>query len=587
MRFAIGIVTAIASAAISTVCHGVDLQPSFDPGTDSGLFVWRTWSGDWQLRVLAADATRRVAGVFETGQPVSAHQRLALESGDLVDVSEDHTVRFDVQINRATVDGLSFTAGTGGVCLRVDSIQPIYLGRDRVLAQSPVDLTENGACARRPAEQSALALTRSSQTEWRVRLAPAEGQSRFEGRLEFSEPVVSYVVDSLEGDDRVELPQPDRLELRLTAWGGHYDEVSFVMTESSRICLRSGSAREQVVSLAGKGQQPVAATTPVDLTNNGACGLPTDPFPPPTFGRKYHPGHYVVLTTLDDEVSMAESLVQGVVGFVQRYTWRQLEPSPGVYDFSAIEADLTTVSSFGTQLIAQIEDKSFEPRLPTPDYLQSRTLPNIPGGYSVVRWDPYVVTRYKALIAALGEHFDAHPRFEGIATTESAHGLDAEAMAATGYSAERYRDVLIDELVSASASLPRSRVFWFMNFLWGGNHYLGDIARVVAAHGVSMGGPDVLPDSVALNRHPYPFYHGAMGLMPLFGQVEPSCYHHPHADPEAATLYWTPQELFEYARDDLHVSYLFWVRWRWRPDPESFNWWDAIPVIENHPLFNR
>ena len=91
---------------------------------------------------------------------------------------------------------------------------------------------------------------------------------------------------------------------------------------------------------------------------------------------------------------------------------------------------------------------------------------------------------------------------------------------------------------------------------------------------------------VSLQLHPYPFYDGAVGHMPTFSQVEPSCYHHPHADPSFPTRFWTPLELFEYARDDLHVSYMFWARWRWRPFPDSYNWWDAIPVIESHPDFN-
>jgi hypothetical protein len=34
------------------------------------------------------------------------------------------------------------------------------------------------------------------------------------------------------------------------------------------------------------------------------------------------------------------------------------------------------------------------------------------------------------------------------------------------------------------------------------------------------------------------------------------------------------------------VSYLFWVRWRWREFEDSYNWLDAIPVIESNPDFN-
>ena len=55
-------------------------------------------------------------------------------------------------------------------------------------------------------------------------------------------------------------------------------------------------------------------------------------------------------------------------------------------------------------------------------------------------------------------------------------------------------------------SVPRSRVFWYMNFLPGRQDYIGDIASALVGTGVVMGGPDVLPDNPALARRVYPFY---------------------------------------------------------------------------------
>ena len=43
------------------------------------------------------------------------------------------------------------------------------------------------------------------------------------------------------------------------------------------------------------------------------------------------------------------------------YTWRMLEPEKGVYDFSAIEADLALTHARGKQLFAQIQDRFFLP----------------------------------------------------------------------------------------------------------------------------------------------------------------------------------------------------------------------------------
>jgi len=41
------------------------------------------------------------------------------------------------------------------------------------------------------------------------------------------------------------------------------------------------------------------------------------------------------------------------------YPWRMLEPEKGVYDFSAIEADLALADAAGKQLFAQIQDRFF------------------------------------------------------------------------------------------------------------------------------------------------------------------------------------------------------------------------------------
>lgn len=565
----------------------VDGQPSFDPSTDTGLYVWRTWSGDWQARVLAGAGDQAASGTFETSGTVTQASRVALEREDQLTISSPGTARFDLSTRRWTLDGMAIASDADDVCLRLNGSLPIYLGRNATPASAPVDLTGTGACGGSEPAQSGLTVHRASKLDWQIRLEDDTAAASFQGVFEFTDPLVSVEQDSVEANDRVWQPADDELAVQLAAWPGWYDAVNFTAQEFSGICLRSSSGTEQSVTLTSPGAPPLEAVTPVDLTNNGACGLPASPFPPPAFGRKFNPGHYVVLTPLDDEETLAQSLVPGVVGFMQRYSWRELEPSQGHYDFSAIEADLATAAAHGIQLVVLIEDKSFKNVLPTPDYLRNKTAANVAGGYTVVRWDPYVIERYQALVDELGAQFDGNARFEGIATAESAIGLDGDTRAAFDYTPEKYREALVQMLTGASRSLPTSRVFWFMNFLAEGNYYLGDIARRVAPYGVVMGGPDVLPDDTPLQMHAYPFYDGAVGNMPLFTQVEQQCYHHLHADTSSPTKYWTPEELFHFGRDELHVSYLFWVRWRWKPDPESYNWLDAIEVIEQYPTFNR
>jgi hypothetical protein len=298
---------------------------------------------------------------------------------------------------------------------------------------------------------------------------------------------------------------------------------------------------------------------------------------------KYHPGHYVSLNSTDDAARVMPALaLPGIRGVQIRYPWKQLEPERGRYDFSQIEEDLNEARRLGLQLVAFIEDKSFfttEHHLPA--YLDAYALPFRRGGMVAKRWDPLIVERMGALFAALGQRFDADPHFEGIALQESAMGFTPEIETRHGYTPEKYRDALIAILRSARRALPRSQIFWYMNFLEGRQAYLVDVAEVAAAERIAMGGPDVLPDRASLVRLVYPLYDRFAGRMTLFCSIQNDSYAHRREN--GAGRYWTLEELFLFARDQLHVSYLFWNHKYWRKPPDSWNWDDATKVIRHYP----
>jgi hypothetical protein len=302
---------------------------------------------------------------------------------------------------------------------------------------------------------------------------------------------------------------------------------------------------------------------------------------------KYHPGHYVALNRSEYQAQFANAIKPGVVGVQRRYYWKELEPSFGVYDFSEIEADLAEAARNDVQLVVFLVDKTFNSDKPLPVYAQGSAYmaANRADGYTALRWKSNVVTRFTLLIEALGKRFDSHPAFEGVAIQESAMGLDDSVLDANGYTPEKYRDALIEILLSAASSMPNSRVFWYMNFLQGNQSYLADIARVVAPTGVIMGGPDILPDDSDL-KNAYPLYNEFEGKMPLFCSVQPNSYRHIHATSGWSTKYWTMQQLFNFGRDKLNLNYIFWSNVT-NPAPSgSYSIDNAYPVIANNPAFN-
>ncbi|HET7203312.1 MAG TPA: hypothetical protein VFI92_08085 [Steroidobacteraceae bacterium] len=306
-----------------------------------------------------------------------------------------------------------------------------------------------------------------------------------------------------------------------------------------------------------------------------------------TTTRKFHPGQYTVLLYSNrDQRYMDEAARQpGTTGIMKKYRWRELEPTQGNYSFAGIQADLDWARAYGMQLVIMIEDKTFKLERPNPAYLDALTPRNRAGGYTVLRFHPTVVTRYKALTTALGRRFDGHPNFEGIAQQESALGLDTTVLQKYGYTAEKYRDALIASFTHALAAMPRSRVFWYQNYFVGNQNYIGTIAAATGPKGLVMAGPDVLPDKASLVEKSYPFFTQFRDKMHLGIQVEDICYYHEHATAGYSTKYWTPGELFRYARDKLHVDYMFWVRIPQAKVSGAYDWYDALPVIEANPAF--
>jgi hypothetical protein len=316
------------------------------------------------------------------------------------------------------------------------------------------------------------------------------------------------------------------------------------------------------------------------------CPVTADAY---TTNRKFHPGHYTVILPAHNgsQKAMDDARRPGMTGIMKKYKWRELEPTKGNYNFSKIQADLNWAQAYGMQVIIMIEDKTFKLERPNPAYLDAQTPRNRAGGYSIVRWHPTVVERYKALVTAIGKRFDSHPNFEGIAAQESAIGLDQTTLKKYNFTPEKYRDAYLAMFGHALNVMPKSRVFWYQNFFVGKQAYIGEIAAKLGPKGLVMAGPDTLPDRDSLVKKSYPFFDQFKGKMHLGIQVEGICYRAPHAKPGYKTKYWTPAELFKYARDDLNVNYMFWVRITRSVPADSYNWYDTLPVIKANEYFNR
>jgi hypothetical protein len=353
----------------------------------------------------------------------------------------------------------------------------------------------------------------------------------------------------------------------------------------------------------------------------------------PTVVRKNVPGHYLTLGTNNGRRGTYYKQVNasnpnlltlpGIRGVQVRYPWSALESTQGTYTFGTVKqnyndnertirADLWRVRQNNSFLVIMVEDRTFDGTNPMPAYMASNpqyvqyvtTAGGSGNGYTAVRWNSFVQTRFQALIQALGNAFDADPNWYAIAFQETAIGMSGTQRDDTGYTDVLYRDAIVNNLKKASDAFPTSRTFWYTNFFPtpAQDFRLEEAADTIRIyrggnHGVIMGGPDILPDNVSLNERVYPRFGappvGSWGELPLMNSMQFDSYSHDHTtatpDPrmpgDSWTLgsRWTMDQLFRWSRDSLHLNYVMWENnlgtgWKFNPDARN--------VIAANPTFN-
>ena len=262
------------------------------------------------------------------------------------------------------------------------------------------------------------------------------------------------------------------------------------------------------------------------------------------------------------------------------YTWRQLEPTKDAYDFSRIRDDLALLSSNRKKLFVQLQDVSFyEDRINVPDYLLDDPVYNggankefefkdddpneerpIFSGWSARRWDPEVQARFNKLLLALGKEFDG--RVEGINFAESSIGFGSSGRHfPKGFSFERYRDALIENMAALKRAFQKSVTIQYGNFMPGewrpssDKGYLRSVYNAAVDLKVGVGGPDLLPFRPGQLKGPYPLIKEAAGKVPIGIAVQDGNYgdRNPKTGQTASIA-----ELLRFATEELGVDYIFW-----------------------------
>ena len=129
--------------------------PSYDPGVDVGLFVWKNCqTGDWDARYVPGNSFKIFTGRMTSGAAFQSVTPFSIEGNDVLDYTTDPAVIEHVlRIGAGFEDGFTFDMAAGETaCVEVDSPAgtTVYVGAARTALTPPFSLDTLGTCGALP-----------------------------------------------------------------------------------------------------------------------------------------------------------------------------------------------------------------------------------------------------------------------------------------------------------------------------------------------------------------------------------------------------------------------------------------------------
>lgn len=298
-------------------------------------------------------------------------------------------------------------------------------------------------------------------------------------------------------------------------------------------------------------------------------------------GLAFHPGYWVFVGGDGREKFEFLKECPEIVGVKKVYTWRELEPAEGQYDFSEIEGDLKYCEALGKRFWLRIGHTEWSGRgkPKTPEYMwadpkyggDSKWYGNFPRGkrgWYPVFWNPHVKARWAALCEALGKRFNSEPYFEGFSLGETAVKRADEY----GWTRKGIEEAFKFNVLAAKKAFPNKIVMQHINFA---AYDLATFATWLAGNGIGIGGPDV---SVTKGRDSpickayaqYARFHDVVATGP---DVQWSNYvrKNPNTGKQV-----TAAEILRYAVETMNPWYIFWLK------REPYFTRDVLPAIREY-----
>lgn len=255
------------------------------------------------------------------------------------------------------------------------------------------------------------------------------------------------------------------------------------------------------------------------------------------------------------------------------YSWKQLETSKNVYDFSIIKKDYEYLKSKNKKLFIQLQDATFDPKYSAvPTYLKTKEYDGgetnqvddkgIIQGRVAKRWNKNVQNRFKLLLEHLGKEFEG--KIEGINLQESS--IEISFKDNKSFTPVLYVESLKNNMLALKKSFPKSTTMIYANFMpdeWlplDDKGYLKSIYQYGEKIGVGLGAPDLMIRKKGQLNHPITMMHENKYTVPLGIAVQDGNYiGETNSEKIVSKRKNIVPVLYAFSKDFLKLNYIFWV----------------------------
>ncbi|MBX2823904.1 MAG: DUF1929 domain-containing protein [Gammaproteobacteria bacterium] len=271
-------------------------EPSIDPASEGGVFVWQECDGPWNLMLTGVENAGTVAskGTISSDSTLSDVTDVSLESRDTLVSPNANLISFDLLTSHPWNDAFTFAAAnTDSLCVNISSLSSVlevYVGPDKTPVSGAFNPATLASCTPPQSDCEAPSFDAASERalfSWidcsgdlhLVGTGAAAG-ANYAGHVYSDTDFVDVRSRSIESSDTLRQESGNSALFDIRMGGPWIDEIIITPASDANLCVAVGIQSAGTALFAGQNktvvQSPFNPATFESCTppNNGDCGNP-------------------------------------------------------------------------------------------------------------------------------------------------------------------------------------------------------------------------------------------------------------------------------------------------------------------------